>query len=309
MIKIEKKSIKNKPFFYLTEQINIGSGYKKIQVYLGKNIPKDLGKYYDQLQEKEVVAISDNISDIFKLDKTLNLNEYEEIEKNRIKLKYLFKKLTKHREEILWRKFAIRFIFESNAIEGSKLSEREVASIVKKKPKKKSEKKEIIEVYNSIKAFEIIKLGSFTLNQRKIIQLHEMLTRGLDVERGYKKKNIVVNNKETIEAGKVRNSMAILITWWREQKKAKLHPFVLAALFHSRFEYIHPFSDGNGRVGRLIYIWMLQEFGYGVILFESKNRRSYFSALDQADSNRPRKLYYHCIRAYKKTVDYLSKEN
>jgi hypothetical protein len=49
MVKIEKKFIKDKPFFYLTEQINIGVSFKKIQVYLGKNIPKNLGKFYDEL--------------------------------------------------------------------------------------------------------------------------------------------------------------------------------------------------------------------------------------------------------------------
>jgi Fic family protein len=102
--------------------------------------------------------------------------------------------------------------------------------------------------------------------------------------------------------------MAILITWWREQKRAKSHPFILATLFHSKFEYIHPFSNGNGRVGRLIYIWMLQELGYGMILFENKNHQSYFSALDQADNGRPRKLYYHCVRNYSRTVNYLFKE-
>lgn len=309
MIKIEQKSIKNKPFFYLTEQINIGGAYKKIQVYLGKNIPKSLDSYYDKLQEKEIEVISDNINKIFKLDKILDLNEYKKIEKNRIRLKYLFKKLSKYQEEILWRKFAIRFIFESNAIEGSKLSEKEVASIVKKKTRVKNERKEVVEVFNSIEVFKIIKSGHFALNQRKIIDIHEVLTKNLDIEKGYKKKNIIVNNKETVEPGKVRENMATLITWWRKQKKAKFHPFILAALFHSRFERIHPFSDGNGRVGRLIYIWMLQEFGYSTILFENKNRRSYFSALDQADNGRPKKLYYHCICAYKKTLNYLSEEN
>ena len=308
MIKIEKKIIKNKPFFYLTEQINIGGVYKKNQVYLGKNIPKDLSTYYDKLQKKELAVISDNISNIFKLDKALSLNEYKEIERTRVKLKYLVYKLSSHQKEIFWRKFAVRFIFESNAIEGSKLSEKEVAAIVKRRSVKKSGRKEILEVHNSIEVFNLIKSGGFVLNQRTIISLHETLTKGLGVDRGYKKVNIIVNNKETVASGKVRGRMAALITWWQEQKKAKLHPFVLAALFHNRFEYIHPFQDGNGRTGRIIFIWMLQESGYGTVLFENKNRRSYFSALNQADEGRPKKLFYHCLRAYKKTVNYLSKK-
>ena len=45
MIGIYSKNIGNKRFFYLTEQIEIGDKYKKIQVYLGKNIPKDLTNF------------------------------------------------------------------------------------------------------------------------------------------------------------------------------------------------------------------------------------------------------------------------
>ena len=46
MIKIERKIVKNKPFLYLTEQINIGSSFKKNQVYIRKNIPNDLDAHY-----------------------------------------------------------------------------------------------------------------------------------------------------------------------------------------------------------------------------------------------------------------------
>lgn len=127
MIKIEKKTIGNKPFFYLTEQINIGGGYKKIQVYIGKNIPNNLSK-------------------IFKLDKTLDINQYKKIEEIRIQLKYLMKKLTTYQNETLWRKFATKFIFESNAIEDSKLSEKEVDAIVRKKNNKSSEKRRLLKL-------------------------------------------------------------------------------------------------------------------------------------------------------------------
>ncbi len=50
MIRTERKIVKNKPFFYLTEQTNTGLSFKKIQVYIWKNIPNDLGVYYRKLQ-------------------------------------------------------------------------------------------------------------------------------------------------------------------------------------------------------------------------------------------------------------------
>ena len=155
---------------------------------------------------------------------------------------------------------------------------------------------------NAIKAFELIRGGNFKLNQRSIIELHKIVTAGLDIEAGYKKVNIVVNNKNTVPPDEVRKSMSELLLWKNTQQKKKLHPLILAAIFHNRFERIHPFYDGNGRVGRLLFVWMLLKSGYGVILFKNRNHLSYFSALNQADNNRPRKLFRHCIRAYKKTI-------
>ena len=303
MIRIERKIIKNKPFFYLTEQINIGLYFKKIQVYIGKNIPNNLNAYYKKLQDKEIELVNNNIEEIYALDVQISLEEYKKVETLRIKWKYFFINLSNYRKELFWRDFAIQFIFESNAIEGSKLSQKEVEKIIKKQYiKKTAEKKEIIEVNNAIKAFELIRGNNFKLNQRSIVELHKIVTAGLDIEAGYKKVNIVVNNKKTISPDEVRESMSELILWRKTQQKKKLHPFILATIFHNRFERIHPFSDGNGRVGRLLFVWMLLKSGYGAILFKNKNRRSYFSALDQADNNRPRKLFRHCIRVYKKTI-------
>ena len=306
MIKIEKKIVKNKPFFYLTEQINIGPSFKKIQAYIGKNIPNDLNEYYKKLQDKEIEVVNSNIEKIYLLDTQIPLAEYKKVETSRIKWKYFFTNLSDYKKELFWRDFAIQFIFESNAIEGSKLSQKEVEKIIKKQYiKRTAEKKEIIEVNNAIKAFKLIRGNNFKLNQRLIIELHKIVTSGLNIEAGYKKVDVVVNNKKTVSPDETRKSMSNLLLWQKAQQKKKLHPFILATIFHNRFEYIHPFSDGNGRVGRLLFVWMLLKSGYGVILFKNKNHISYFSALDQADNNRPRKLFRHCIRVYKKTIQNL----
>lgn len=302
MIKIERKYIDNKPFYYLSEQVNIGKKFKKIQIYIGKNIPSDLSSFYSKLEKKEIDIILDNITNIFSIDKKIGLDIYKAIEKNRIKFKYYFTQLSKKKEELFWRDFAIKFIFESNAIEGSKLSESEIENIVKNKYVKKSlDRKEVREVENSIKAFEKIKGTDFSLNQNTIKDLHRIVVNGLDVEFGYKKKKIVVNNKDTCPPKKVRSEMTKLLNWWNKEKKTNINQFLLAIKFHQRFELIHPFSDGNGRVGRLILNWMLMQKGYEVILFRNKNRQKYFRALSSADEGRNNKLYRYCVDVYKKT--------
>jgi len=307
MPKIEKKIIKNKPFFYLNEQIKIDKVFKKIQVYLGKNIPKDLSQFYDNLCQKEIKSRIDNLDKIFHIEKSIGKEEYQKIETLRVKWKYFFLNLSKKEKEKLWRKFAIQFIYESNAIEGSKLSQIEVENIIKKHYVKKSlDRKEIIEVKNAINAFDLIK-KDFKLNQKSIINLHKIITENLDINPGYKKVKIVINNKETIPPQKVRKNMSNLISWWKKEIKNKKHPLILAAEFHQCFEYIHPFEDGNGRVGRLLLIWIMNKFSYPPLLFESSNRHSYFEALNQADENRFLKLYWLFFKIFKKTTRELMK--
>jgi Fic family protein len=302
MIKIEKKNIKNKGFYYLSEQINAGKGFKKIQVYLGKDIPNDLTRFALSLKEKEINLVFENIKNLYLIKDNLYLVLCKEVEKTRIEFKYAFYLFSSFKKDIFWRDFAIKFIFESNSIEGSRLSRDEIENIIKNKYIKKSvNRKEILEVENSIEAFNKIQNNEFKLNQNNIKDLHKTIVDGLGVEFGYKKNKIVVNNKNTCLLEKTREEMTKLINWWFEKQKTKENKFFLAIKFHQKFEAIHPFSDGNGRVGRLILIWMLIKSNYIVILFKNKNRSKYFNSLNLADKDRNTKLYKYSANVYKET--------
>jgi Fic family protein len=135
-----------------------------------------------------------------------------------------------------------------------------------------------------------------------------MLVDGLDIRSGYKQVDIVVNNKETTPSGRVRHDMKILLDWWNKNKKIYRHPLALATDFHQRFEHIHPFEDGNGRTGRLLFNWILMQFGYPPILFLYQNRRTYFNALNHADEGRRNKWYWYCIKTYKQSIEWLLSE-
>lgn len=301
MPKIEQKFIHGKPFFYLSEQIRLKDCYKKIQVYLGKNIPKDLKPFYNLLMTKEINLFILNIPHLFPFHSIFSFEELKKIETLRIRWKYFLIQLSLSQSEQFWRRFAIQFIFESNAIEGSRLSQKEVASIVQNHYVKKFlQRKEILEVKNALAAFHFIRSGRFAFNQRSIIRLHGLLTKNLYIPQGYKSAEVVVNNKKTTPPGKVRTAMADLLRWYFSHKFQ--HPILLSADFHQRFEKIHPFEDGNGRVGRLLFIWMLFRANYPVLLFCYSKRQSYFSALDQADEGRPNKWYRLCLEVYKRTV-------
>ena len=309
MPKVYKKFIKNKPYYYLTEQVRLNGKNKKIQVYLGKNIPNDLNEYYTELAKKERILIEENLDKLFVFEKIFDKEQIDKIENLQIDLKYKLNNLSDFKKEQIWTRYAVQFIFESNAIEGSKLSKNEVNSIVQKKYVKKTiERREIKEVKNSISAFKIIRGEYFELNQHQIINLHKLLVSNLGINTGYKKADIVVNNKPTTPAGQVRSEMGRLLNWWKMSKKNKRHPLAIAADFHQRFEHIHPFEDGNGRIGRLIFNYILLQYGYLPVLFLYQNRQLYFNALSQADRNRINKWYWYVIKVYKDSMAWFLRE-
>lgn len=305
MPQVIRKYIKGKPFSYLTRRVRVGKKYRKIQVYIGKRVPSNLRPYYARLREKELLLAEEIAARLHLPDARITLREYADLERSRIMLEYHLHALSQSKQEQWWRRFAINFIFESNAIEGSRLSSSEVEAIIRNRYIKQSlSRREVREVKNALKAFRVVQNGGFKLTERGIISLHALLTEGLGIARGFKQRKIVVNNKETTSPGRVRKEISGLIQWWRAERR-NAHPFFLALTFHQRFESIHPFEDGNGRIGRLILIWMLFKEDYGVILFRNRSRQKYFSALSDADDGRSRAWFRYGIFVYKQTVRHI----
>ncbi|MEA2097707.1 MAG: hypothetical protein U9P70_01355, partial [Patescibacteria group bacterium] len=98
----------------------------------------DLNAYYKKLQNKEIELVNNNIEKIYIIDAQIPLEEYKKVEMSRIKWKYFFINLSDYKKELFWRDFAIQFIFEFNAMEDSKLSQKEVEKIIKKQYIKKT---------------------------------------------------------------------------------------------------------------------------------------------------------------------------
>ncbi len=81
----------------------------------------------------------------------------------------------------------------------------------------------------------------------------------------------------------IRDELRDLLLW-HEENRGRMHPVELAAGFHQRFEEIHPFKDGNGRVGREILRLMLMENDCPTIYISPRNRELYLKALDSGNA-------------------------
>ena len=291
-------------YYYLTERVFVNGNFKKIQVFIGKNVPTDTRRFFAALHKKEQSLLPKNNP---YLDSFLLSSHYHKIEQSRLNWKYFTAQQSATKLLKLMDQFAITFIYESNAIEGSRLSQQEVEAIIRKQYVKKSlPRHEVQEAENAIRAFNLIQTTDFTLTQKNLKLLHSVVTEKLNVPTGFKKENIVVNNKQTTDPKDVRIELQKLFTWYKNNKNS-VNPFERAIIFHNRFEHIHPFTDGNGRVGRLLLNWMLIKDGYGTILFRNRNRIAYFSSLDKGDEGRYRNLLTLASNTYTDTIAGLTK--
>lgn len=87
----------------------------------------------------------------------------------------------------------------------------------------------------------------------------------------------------------------------------ELHPVILAALFHHRFVWIHPFFDGNGRVARLIMNLILMSKGYPPAIILKEDRKKYYDALNKANNGHYEKFFQLVLQSVERSLNiYLS---
>jgi len=246
--------------------------------------------------------------ELYQSDKELSYdgNLPEKIEEKAIKINNL-KEIKKHPKSVET-DFAIKFIFNSNNIEGSKIPEQAVKKIIETGNLGYKNKNEAREALNSIDAFEYLK--DFNFNLESIKRLYYILTKKLLMDnrnpypRGFKTVDLVVGNSPTSDPKDVKRELEELIKWYKKNKK-KIHPLILAYDFHLEYERIHPFRDANGRTGRLILNKILIQNGYPPIIVHKENKESYFNAIASARDGRKKKYYQFMLKQTNKSYDYL----
>ena len=146
----------------------------------------------------------------------------------------------------------IRTIRGSLAIEGNTLSEEEISSILDGKPVA-APLRDIQEARNAIKAYDQYRQWD-PASEVDLLQAHQILMAGLlDAPGQYRRTGVGVMGGGVIHhigppAEYVPQHMANLLAWLGDTDE---HPLIASSVFHYEFEFIHPFEDGNGRMGRL----------------------------------------------------------
>ena len=197
----------------------------------------------------------------------------------------------------------------SNNSEGSKIPPQKVREIIDTGDTKYQNKNEVIEVKNSIIAFEYLQ-KSFKFNLNSVKRLYHILTKNLVLEgktpypKGFKKISNIVGNSQTTAPEDVEKELTSLMTWYQSNRR-KLHPLIVAFELHRRYEFIHPFLDGNGRTGRFIMNKILMSAGYTPIIVYKDNKIAYFNALEKSKEKKLKSYYQFMLEQADKTYDFL----
>lgn len=184
----------------------------------------------------------------------------------------------------------IRSIQASLAIENNTLNVEQVTAIIDGK-RVMGLPREIQEVRNAFAAYE--KMDSWnSASVKDLLTAHGLLTAGLIDESGkFRSSGVgIYKGKKLIHmappADRVHGLMTDLMAWLTSTSE---HPIVASCIFHYEFEFIHPFSDGNGRLGRLWQTLILSKWKplwtyLPVETIISERQRQYYDLLGKADA-------------------------
>lgn len=182
----------------------------------------------------------------------------------------------------------VKTIHSSLAIEQNSLSLEEVTAVLNGK-RILGRPSEIQEVRNASEAYDLL-LTLEPLSIPDLLRAHQLMMKHLISENGsFRRGSVgVVNGTQVIHiappAHFVSDEIQELMNWYRD---SDVHPLIKSAVFHYDFEFIHPFADGNGRIGRMWHSLLLGQW----------NEIFYWLPVEELIQNRQEEYYIAFRRA------------
>jgi len=256
-----------------------GSKVLTKEKYLGKKIPENIEEIKKEFQ-KDLYKKLENIKNNFQKE---------------------WKKLPETAKEKEKQEISIAFTYNTNAIEGSTITLEEAREIIHDKISPNKPLRDVKETEAHSKVFLKMLDKKEEISNEILLRWHREIfseTKS-DIAGKYRDYLVRVGYHIAPDWQNVKIMMNNLIYFIN---KEKMNPVELSARAHYQFEKIHPFGDGNGRIGRLLTNHILWYAGYPMIIIEYKKRKSYYKALQKEEESFVKYSIRRYLSIHKKRV-------
>jgi len=263
-MRVLKRRKGNKDYFYLQTSFREDGKVITREKYLGEKMPKDIEKIKEALDEERKEFL------------------YNKLNKIKESFQKEWKKLPESIKEKEKEQIAVAFTYNTNAIEGSTITQEEAKEIIEDNIAPNKSLRDVKETEAHAKVFLKMLEKKENITNELILKWHSEIfkdTKG-DIAGKYREYLVRVGNYVAVDWQDIKKMMNELIIFINS---SKLNPVETAAIAHYRFETIHPFGDGNGRVGRLLMNHILWHNNYPMLIIEYKKRISYYKALHKGE--------------------------
>jgi Fic family protein len=269
---VRARTVGGQTYYYLVQTARIHGRVRYRERYLGRKVPRDLEpvrqallaeiraeKWYPLLEEirsahrRELAGIPGSV-------------RQEELER-----------------------FGIEFTYNTNRIEGSSLTLRETDAVLSRGVMPKAKPlSDVLEARAHQGVYRRMLTERGPLDEKKVLDWHRALFESTKPELAGLLRTYGVGIGGSRFAPpppeEVGPLFRALLRWYADRRGSR-HPVEVAAILHVRFETIHPFGDGNGRVGRLLMNHVLHHAGYPMLDLPYEGREGYYSALERSHTS------------------------
>lgn len=259
--------------------------------------PATISKYESDALEPNIESLK-RLAELFEISVDELLNEEEkkfDILKINV-LDILREQKNMKLKGNLYHNTQITFAYNTNHIEGSKLTEDQTRYIYEtntllSEKDSITDLDDVIETANHFKLVDyMLEIADKKLTEKMIKEFHKILKEGTSDSRkdwfivgDYKKLPNEVGGLKTTEPKNVEKDMKKLLEWYESLKQKTINEIIE---FHAKFEKIHPFQDGNGRVGRIIAFKECLKNNIVPFIILDKDKLFYYRGLNQYQTNK-----------------------
>lgn len=263
---ITRKKGKQK-YLYLQHSLRKGKKVITKEKYLGTGIPANIAEIRSMFRNE--------------IQKDIN----EKLEKIKEHFQAEWKRVPESAKEKELEEISIAFTYNTNAIEGSTITLEEAREIIHDKISPNKPLRDVRETEAHSKVFLQMLKKDEKITKELLLRWHKEIFGETkpDIAGKFRDYLVRVGPHLAPDWQDVGNMMKGLIEFVRKNKK--MNPVELSGRTHYQFEKIHPFGDGNGRIGRLLMNFILWHNKYPMLIIEYKKRRFYYRALQKDEDS------------------------